>query len=64
VFASGLNALTQNALTFITIQAKADVTLLRGIPFSGLMLFFTTGHFEVWQDAANAAPAFPYARVR
>ena len=63
VFASGLNALTQNALTFITIQARADVTLLRGIPFSGLMLFFTTGHFEAWQDAANVAPAFPYSRL-
>ncbi|MDI1265594.1 MAG: hypothetical protein PS018_20295 [bacterium] len=63
VFASGLNALTQNALTFITIQGRADVTLLRGIPFSGLMLFFTTGHFEAWQDAANVAPAFPYSRA-
>lgn len=63
VFASSLNALTQNALTFITIQSKADVTLLRGIPFSGLLLFFTTGHFEAWQDAANVAPAFPYSRL-
>ncbi len=63
VFASGQNALTQNALTQITVQAKADVTLLRGIPFSGLMLFFTTGHFEAWQDAANVAPNFPYARL-
>jgi hypothetical protein len=62
VFASALNALTQNALTQITIQAKADVTLLRGIPFNGYMLFFTTGHLEVWQDAANPAPNFPYAR--
>lgn len=63
VFASGQNALTQNALTQITVQAKADVTLLRGVPFSGLLLFFTTGHFEAWQDAANAAPNFPYARL-
>jgi hypothetical protein len=63
VFASGQNALTQNALTFVTIQLKADVTLLRAVPWSGLMLFFTTGHFEVWQDAGNAAPAFPYARL-
>jgi hypothetical protein len=63
VFASALNALTQNSLTFITCQAKADVTLLRGIPFSNLLLFFTTGSCEVWQDAANVAPAFPYNRV-
>jgi hypothetical protein len=62
-YASGQNALTQNALTFITVQAKADVTLLRGIPFSGLLLLFTTGSCEVWQDAANPAPAFPYGRA-
>lgn len=62
-YASGLNALTQNALTFITCNAKADVTLLRGIAFSGVLLLFTTGSCEVWQDAANAAPAFPYARL-
>lgn len=60
VFASSQNALTQNALTFITCQKKSDVTLLRGIPFNGYMLFFTTGSCEIWQDAANPAPAFPY----
>lgn len=61
-FASGLNALTQNALTYITVQGRADANLLRGIPFSSVLLLFTTGTFEVWQDAANAAPAFPYSR--
>jgi hypothetical protein len=39
------------------------VTLLRGIAFSGVLLLFTTGSCEVWQDAANPAPAFPYARL-
>ena len=64
VYASAaINLLTQNALTFVTIQAKADVTLLRGIAYAGVMLFFTTGSCEVWQDAANPAPAFPYSRV-
>ncbi|MBV8474516.1 MAG: hypothetical protein JO107_10255 [Hyphomicrobiales bacterium] len=63
VYASPLNGLTINALTFITCQAKADVTLLRGIAFSGLLLLFTTGSCEVWQDAANPAPAFPYGRI-
>ena len=62
-YASGQNALTQNALTFITVQSKADVTLLRPIPFSGVLLLFTTGSCEVWQDAANAAPNFPYGRL-
>ena len=62
-YASGLNALTQNALTFITVGSRADVTLSRGIAFSGLLFLFTTGSCEVWQDAAIAAPAFPYARL-
>ena len=63
VFASPINSIaTWNALTFATIQSRSDVTLLRGIAFSGVMFFFTTGHCEVWQDVANAAPAFPYAR--
>src|SRR5581483_10662432 len=53
VFASALNSLTINALTFITCQAKSDVSLLRAIPFNGLLLLFTTGHLEIWQDAAN-----------
>ncbi|MCS3725505.1 hypothetical protein [Bradyrhizobium betae] len=62
-FASALNALTQNALTFITVQGRADVQLLRGIPFSNMLLLFTTGSFEAWQDQAIAAPAFPYGRL-
>ncbi|XUM21065.1 hypothetical protein ACRAVF_27265 [Bradyrhizobium oligotrophicum S58] len=63
VFATALNSLTLNSLTFITVQSKSDVTLLRGISFSNLLLLFTTGGFEVWQDAAIAAPAFPYSRM-
>jgi hypothetical protein len=62
-FATGINNLSLNALTYITCQAKADVTLLRAIPFSSVLLLFTTGGCEIWQDAANAAPAFPYARL-
>lgn len=62
-FASGLNALTQNTQTFITANSKADVTLLRGIAFSGLLFLFTTGGCEVWQDTAQPSPAFPYSRL-
>ena len=62
VFATVVNGLTMNGLTFITVQSRADVSLLRGIAFSGAMLFFTTGSFEVWSDAANPPPAFPYSR--
>lgn len=63
VYATQINGLLMNALTFITCQAKADVSLLRGIAFSGFLLLFTTGSCEVWQDAANPAPYFPYARI-
>ncbi|MDR3487095.1 MAG: hypothetical protein P4M05_19585 [Bradyrhizobium sp.] len=62
-YATALNSLTMNALTYITVQAKSDVTLLRAIAFSGLLFLFTTGSAEIWQDVANAAPAFPYGRI-
>jgi|GEM_PF-1575480 len=63
VFASGINALTQNANTFVKLQSKADVALLRGINFSNLEFYFTTGGCEIWQDTAQPAPAFPYSRL-
>ena len=63
VFASGINALTQNALTFIRVQAKSNALLLRGIAYQGNLLLFTTASCEVWQDVANTAPNFPYARL-
>src|SRR5579872_5301770 len=61
-FATPLNSLSLNALTFITVVGRADVTLLRPIAFNGYLLLFTTGSFEIWQDQAIPAPAFPYAR--
>ena len=63
VYATALNSLIMNALTYITVQSKADVELLRGIAFSGLLMLFTTGSCEVWQDAALGAPNFPYSRL-
>lgn len=62
VFATAVNSLAMNGLTFVVISSRSDVTLERGIAFSGLMFFFTTGSCEVWQDAANPPPAFPYTR--
>ena len=62
-FASGINALTQNALTFIRVQAKSNASLLRGIAYQGNLLLFTTASCEVWQDVANVAPNFPYQRL-
>lgn len=62
VFASGINALTQNSQTFVKLQSKSDVALLRGIAFNGMMYFFTTGGCEVWQDTAAPTPAYPYTK--
>jgi hypothetical protein len=65
VYASPINSIgTINALTFIALQAKSDVTTLRGIPFNGWMWFFTNGHCEIWTDAGNGAPQFPYQRYQ
>lgn len=63
IYASQLNGLTMSALTYVRAVAKSDVTLLRGIAYGGFLLAFTTGSLEVWQDAANPAPAFPYSRI-
>lgn len=63
-FASPINSVgTINTQTFITAQSKSDVTLLRGIAYSGVLWLFTTGGCEIWQDAAGVAPAFPYSRL-
>lgn len=63
-FASPLNSVGAiNTQTFITVQAKSDVTLLRGIAYAGMLWLFTTGSCEVWQDTAGVAPQFPYSRL-
>jgi hypothetical protein len=61
-FATGINSLSMNSLTQVTIQGRQGGQLLRAIAFEGLILFFTTGSLELWQDAAIPAPAFPYSR--
>lgn len=63
VFASGINSLTQNSQTFITLQAKSDVVGQRVIAYSGVLWGFTSGHLEIWQDTAQPPPAFPYSRM-
>lgn len=64
-FASGINATSVDALCFTTIQSRSSDTMLRGIPYGGMMLFFCTSSTEVFQDAGASisAPAFPYSRV-
>lgn len=63
LFASGINALTQNSQTFQTCNAKATGALLRPIPFNDLVLAFTTASIEVYQDTAQPFPAYPYTRL-
>jgi hypothetical protein len=64
LFASGINALTQNANTFTTCTAKGSGALLRPIAYAGLLLAFTTASIEVYQDTAQPFPAFPYSRLQ
>jgi hypothetical protein len=63
-FASDLNSSSVNSLSFVTIQSRASDTLVRGIPYKGVALFFKTSSCEAWNDTANASPAFPYSRLQ
>lgn len=63
LFASGINALTQNSNTFTTCNAKATGQLLRPIAYNDLVLAFTTASIEVYQDTAQPFPAYPYSRM-
>jgi hypothetical protein len=64
VFAGPINALTPfNALTFTTLQSKADAVGQRFIAYAGLLFGFTTSGLEIWQDTAQPAPGFPYSRL-
>jgi hypothetical protein len=63
-FATGINATSVNALCFVTIQSRASDSLIRGIAYKGVMLFFKTSSCEAWNDTANASPAFPYSRLQ
>jgi hypothetical protein len=63
MYASGVNALTFNGLTFEKMQARSDVTGVRAVAFAGLLFGFSSGHCEVWQDTAQPFPNFPYSRL-
>jgi hypothetical protein len=63
VFASGINNLTMNALSFINVVSHADIALQRGIAYSNQLLLFTTGSLEIWQDTVQPYPYFPYSRI-
>ena len=63
IFATFLNGLTINALTFATANARSGVVGQRCIAFAGLLFIFTSGHCELWQDTAQPYPGFPYSRL-
>jgi hypothetical protein len=58
-YATELNALEVNSLSFGQAEAKTD-GLIRGIPFSGRAHFFGTQSLEIWVDV-GASP-FPFQR--
>jgi len=62
VYATDINSLTMNGLSFATIGSRSDVALLRVIAYSGLLFAFTTASCEIWQDTAQPPPGFPYSR--
>lgn len=62
-FASGINATSVNSQAFITAEAKSQDSLIRAIPYNGLLFLFATASTEVWQDTANPSPGFPYSRL-
>jgi hypothetical protein len=64
VFATDINAVTVNSLSFITAQAKSSDALVRVVAHKGLLFIFCTASCEIWNDTANPTPAFPYSRLQ
>jgi hypothetical protein len=64
LYATDINATTFNALTYVFLQAKADVVGMRAVAFAGLLFAFTSGSCEVWQDTAQPYPNYPYSRLQ
>lgn len=63
-FASDLNSSSVNSLSFVTIQSRSSDSLIRGVPYKGVALFFKTSSCEAWNDTANPTPTFPYSRLQ
>lgn len=64
VFATDINAVTVNAPSFITAQAKSSDALVRVVAHKGVLFIFCTSCCEIWTDTANPTPAFPYSRLQ
>ena len=63
VFATENNGLGMNSQTFITAESRPGGSLLRGVAYKGLLFLFGTQWIEIWNDTAQAYPAFPYSRL-
>ena len=63
IFAAGPNSITLNSQTFTTVQSRPTGGLLRVIPYKGLLLAFCTKFAEIYSNAANPFPSFPYSRL-
>lgn len=61
VFASGLNDVTIDALTFAKAESRPG-GLIRGWVFAQNLFLAGQDNIEVWQNTANAPPGFPFSR--
>lgn len=61
LFAAGPNSTTVNSQTFTTVQSRPTGGLLRVVPYQGLLFAFCTKFCEVYVNAANPFPSFPYS---
>lgn len=64
IFAAGPNSIVVNSNTFITMQSRPTGTLLRVVPYQGLLFAFATEFCEIYSNTANPFPAFPYTRYQ
>jgi hypothetical protein len=62
VFASDLNSVVVQSLSFTVAEAKPDGAL-RAIPWQDQLYIFGPSSIEIYQDTANTPPAFPYSLV-
>jgi hypothetical protein len=63
VFASALNDIPINALTFVTLESRPSQNAVRCVAYKGLLFAFTDSSCEIWQDTAQPFPGFPYSRL-
>lgn len=63
IWASALNDIVINGLTFTTAQSRPAVSGMRVAAFKGVICAFTSSSCEIYQDTAQPFPNFPYSRL-